>query len=85
MFVVPIWIIAYEPKAIFFYLISNFVPPSNIVDELKVSDTIYLDGNLFRKYTTPYISDIFIRIVYLLDGTEWNVAPARYLILHIDR
>ena len=65
--------------------ISTFGLLFTIVDRLKVSDTPYLDGNLFSKSTTPSISYLFIRLVYLLNVISWHVALARSLIVHIDR
>ena len=61
--------ITYEPKAIIFCPISTFGLPSIIVDGINVSYTPYLDGFFFSKSTTPYIIDIFIRLVYILNGT----------------
>ena len=79
------WTIEYETKDTLLCPISTFVIPYTIFDGLKVSDTPSLDGNLLIKTTDPSISDLVIRLVYLLNGITWHVALARYLIVHIDR
>ena len=84
VFVVPMWTIMYEPRYIFLYTISTFGPPYTIFDELKVSYTQSLDGNLFSKSNTTYISDIVIRLAYLLNSTAWHVALERFLIVNIE-
>ena len=80
VFVVPIWTIAYEPKAIFFYPISTFGVPSTIFDGLKILDTPYLYGNLFRKSTNPYIGDVVIILLYTFNVNAWHVDLVRSLI-----
>ena len=63
--------------------ISTFDIPSTIVDELKLSDTPYFYGNMFRKSTNPSISDIDIVLVNLFNGTSWHDDLARSLIVYI--
>ena len=83
VFIAPMWTIRYEP--IFLKRnISIFGIPATIFDVLKVSDTTSFDGNLSRKYTTPYIGYLLIIIVYIFNVTAFNVDLARSLIVHID-
>ena len=82
--VVPLWTITLEPKTIFFCTIFTFVLPSTIVYRLKVSDTPSLDRNLLSKSITTSIIDIVTRLMYLLNGTAWNVALEHSLIVHND-
>ena len=64
--------IPYTPKAIIIFPISTFGIPFTIVDGLKVTDNPSLDGNLLSKSTTTYISDLVIRVVYILNGTVYS-------------
>ena len=84
VFVVPMRTIKYEPKAVFFRPISKFGLHSTIVDGIKVSHTQSLYWNLIRKYTTPYIIYLVIRIVYILNDTACHVDISSYLIVHIS-
>ena len=71
-------------KNIFFFLISKFGLRSNNFDGLNVSDITPLDGNLFSNSNNTSIYDLVIWLIYILNGTPWNVALARNFILHID-
>ena len=72
-------------KLYIFCSLSNFGINSTIIDGVKVSDTLSLDGKLFRKFTHLSISDLFVRLVYLLNGTAWYFALSHSLIVKIDR
>ena len=83
--VVPMRNITYELKAIFICPIYTFGITSTIVDGLKVPETPSFDGNLFRNYTTPSISDIVIIIIHILNLTVWYIDISCPLIVNIDR
>ena len=76
MFVVLLLTIAYEPKAIFFCHIYTFGITSTIFYRIEVSDTPYLNGNIFSKSTATSISDAIIRLVYILNVTVLQVSLA---------
>ena len=63
---VPVYTIAYEPKAIMSLLRSIFGFSSTILDTFIVSDIEFVDVNVFNVYTMPYVSDLTISKAILL-------------------
>ena len=46
--------------------------PRMFSDGLRSLDRPFLDGNMFRKVTMSFTSDIVINFVEFLYGTEWQ-------------
>ena len=84
------WLYQCEPsymnkKLYFFCSVSTFGLLSTIYDGLKLSDTLYFDDKLISKLNITSISDLVVRLLYILNGIDWHVALARSLIVHIGR
>ena len=63
---VPVYIRAYEPKAVIFLLKSSLGFHSTIVDGLSVFDIPFFDEKAFIMSMMPSISDLTINIVMRL-------------------